>query len=135
MRLEALNVHKLEVLAGTAPKPGEESEPRIETAFAFKKHRARRAYKVALRLRASWPKDARFKRAVVHLEAVFSLPADMPDAEVAKYYPMVCAYQMVGFARSAISGATAMSPGGPYTLPFLDVTEAIRTALSPASEG
>lgn len=111
-----------------------EPEPRIETAFTFKLHRARRAYKIGLNLRLAWPKAARFRRAAVHLEAVFSLPADMPDEDVAKYYPMVCAFQMTGFARSALSGATAMSPGGPYILPFLDVTGAIKAAMSPPPE-
>ncbi len=89
-----------------------------------------RAFKVGLKLRVVWPKEAYFKRALVQVHAVFSLPDSLPEKEIRKYYPGLCSAQLLGVARALLANATAFSPCGSFVLPFLDISESIKASLS-----
>ena len=136
LRLEDVRVERLEVVTKGASNalPGE--PPAVHAAFSFMKHRTvKNAYKVGLRLRVLWPKDAYFKRALVHLSASFALPPDMAPEEAGRYYPMLVSLQVVGLARIALFNATSLSPLGGFTLPFLDISEAVKREFLPPPPG
>lgn len=131
LQLEHFVVHRLVV--ETSPEEGSSGGPAQEEKFAcqiqtkFGKHKTEPRFRVRLCLKLTWPDQpgARFKKILVELEGFFRLPDGFPEDKVPSYIPHLPVANLMGLARGVVLQATAFCPGGPFTIPLMD----IRTGL------
>lgn len=99
--------------------------------YSVAKHREHPVYQVPMRLKFEWPpdSDSRFREIGIELEGFFEFPDDTPAETLERCVPVLCLANLYGAARTLIAQSTAMSEGGSFTIPNVNMNEVVRNAV------
>ncbi len=112
--------------AAETPAPDADGTARIQYGLA--RHSERPVFRLPMRLKIDWPpeSEARFTEIQIDIEGIFAFPKDAPEDEIKRYVPVMGLVNLYGAARTLIAQNTAMSDGGAFIIPNINMNDVVR---------